>query len=120
MLLDRLEEACGKQVLDKAFCGEAVEWLECQEIAYRSARVEPFSDVSLVISGISSVQEAFSTYTREGKMEGRERYLCEDGVLRDAVKGWYVFCDQSMVVFPAARGLGGEAIPVWLKDAGVR
>ena len=48
----------------------------------------PFSDISVCVAGESSLLGALKKHTEATTLTGRDQYRCEDGVMRDAVKGW--------------------------------
>lgn len=90
VLIDRLEAECGAQHIVPYLYGQSVRWLRCEGADYTSSREEAFSDISLHIQGVSTLQAALEAYTSPQEMRGRDQYRCEDGEMRDAVSGCYL------------------------------
>jgi hypothetical protein len=58
VLMDRVEDACGREELANFMYGETVSWLECREISYTSTSGVPLNMRTCILFSITCMHAA--------------------------------------------------------------
>ena len=90
-LLDKLGERMKgtnqENVIKDLFCGQYITYVKCINVDCETSRQEDFFDLQLDVRGLRSVQESFTKYVQEEKLEGDNQYDAENFGKQDAMKG---------------------------------
>ncbi|KAG2601030.1 ubiquitin C-terminal hydrolase 12-like isoform X1 [Panicum virgatum] len=73
--------------IQKLFEGHHKNYIECINVDYKSTRKESFYDLALDVKGCSDVYASFDKYVAVERLEGDNKYQCEEHGLQDAKKG---------------------------------
>ncbi|KAA8498654.1 Ubiquitin carboxyl-terminal hydrolase 13 [Porphyridium purpureum] len=95
ILCDHLEEKMKMQRPDdpsntiaSLFEGKLINYIECVNVPYKSAREESFYDLSLNVKGCRNIYESFEKYTEVEMMDGDNKYRADGyAELQKARKG---------------------------------
>ncbi|KAL8050420.1 hypothetical protein ABFS82_06G080800 [Erythranthe guttata] len=86
-LEDKMKGTVVEGTIQKLFEGHHMNYLECINVDYKSARKESYYDLQLDVKGCKDIYASFDKYVEVERLEGDNKYHAEQYGLQDARKG---------------------------------
>ncbi|CAI7812546.1 unnamed protein product [Closterium sp. NIES-53] len=86
-LEDKMKGTVVEGTIEKLFEGHVMNYIECDNVDYKSTRKESFYDLQLDVKGCRDVYASFDKYVEVERLDGDNKYHAEQHGLQDAKKG---------------------------------
>ncbi|GJP56486.1 hypothetical protein CLOM_g15553 [Closterium sp. NIES-68] len=86
-LEDKMKGTVVEGTIEKLFEGHVMNYIECDNVEYKSTRKESFYDLQLDVKGCRDVYASFDKYVEVERLDGDNKYHAEQHGLQDAKKG---------------------------------
>lgn len=73
--------------IENLFKGQMENFIQCENVPFKSSRPEDFYDISLVVKGLKDIYESIDAYVAVETLDGANKYHAEEYGLQTAKKG---------------------------------